>query len=68
VEVTDRSTSDRAQLAALSALAGPPAYDDEPRGRPLRADTAEELAVLARVSDAALGEELMRRRAARASG
>ena len=62
---------DRAQLAALggpAALPGvafPSAHADEAPGRRRQADTAEDLAALARVTDAALGEELMRRRALR---
>jgi len=50
------SNPERAQLASLGAHA------DEAPGRPLRIDTPEDLAALARVSDAAIGGELLRRR------
>jgi hypothetical protein len=62
---------DRSQLAALGrpvAVPGvhfPSASDDEALGRPLRADAAEDLDALRRVSDAAIGDELFRRREAR---
>jgi hypothetical protein len=50
---------------AVPGVHFPSASDDEALGRHLRADAAEDLAALRRVSDAAIGDELFRRREAR---